>query len=63
MGEPLHAVCICGNTPCDGLDCGPYLPGAAPRKKMMPKSPDELARIRAKAWETRRARTARAGNG
>lgn len=46
--------CVCGHTPCDGLDCGPYLPGQAPRKKAAPKSPEELARIRAKAWQTRR---------
>jgi len=39
-----------------GLDDGPYLPGHAPRKKMEPKSPDEAARIRAQAWETRRAK-------
>lgn len=39
-----------------GLDDGPYLPGKAPRKRMEPKSPDEAARIRAQAWETRRAK-------
>jgi hypothetical protein len=38
------------------LDDGPYLPGRAPRKRMEPKSPDEAARIRAQAWETRRAK-------
>jgi hypothetical protein len=39
-----------------GLDDGPYLPGRAPRKKPAPKSPEELAAIRAKAWATRRAK-------
>ena len=39
-----------------GLDDGPWLPGRAPRKKMEPKSPDETSRIRAQAWETRRAK-------
>ena len=29
--------CICGNTPCDGLDCGAYLIGQTPRKKPEPK--------------------------
>lgn len=47
--------CECGNDPCNGLDCGPYLPGRAPRKKAAPKSPDELRAIRAMAWATRRA--------
>lgn len=46
--------CECGNFPCDGLDCGVYLPGKAPRKKPSPKTPAELSAIRAKAWETRR---------
>lgn len=39
-----------------GLDDGPYLPGHAPRKKAEPKDATEAARIRAKAWETRRAK-------
>jgi hypothetical protein len=39
-----------------GLDDGVYLPGRAPRKKPAPKSPEELAGIRAKAWVTRRAK-------
>jgi len=46
--------CECGNTPCDGLECGVYLPGEAPRKKAAPKSSEEMRLIRAKAWETRR---------
>ena len=37
-----------------GLDDGPYLPGQGPRKQPAPKSPEELAEIRAKAWATRR---------
>lgn len=40
--------CICGTDPCSGLDCGPYLPGEAPRKKMAPKSAAEMAAIRAR---------------
>jgi len=47
-------VCACGNAPCDGLDCGVML--NPPRRKPAPKSADELASIRAKAWATRRAR-------
>lgn len=39
-----------------GLDDGPYLPGKAPRKKPPTKTPHELRAIRAKAWETRRAK-------
>lgn len=38
----------------NGLDSGIYLPGHAPRKKAEPKTPEEAAKIRAKAWETRR---------
>ena len=52
----IRAHCICGHTPCDGLDCGVYLPGRAPRKVPAPKSADELRAIRAKAWATRRER-------
>lgn len=39
-----------------GLDDGPYLPGCAPRKKAAPKSAEETAEIRARAWATRRSR-------
>jgi hypothetical protein len=39
-----------------GLDDGPYLPGYKPRKKPAPKTREELAAIRAKAWATRRAK-------
>lgn len=57
MGRaPIAAYCGCGNTPCDGLDCGPYLPGCAPRKRPAPKSLEELREIRARAWATRRAK-------
>jgi len=52
--KPLAALCVCGHTPCDGLDCGPYLPGRAPRKTLAPKTADEMKAIRAKAWATRR---------
>ncbi len=52
----ISVRCDCGQSPCTGLDCGPYLPGQAPRKKAAPKIPEELAAIRAKAWATRRAR-------
>lgn len=37
-----------------GLDDGPDLPGHAPRKKPAPKSREEMADIRARAWKTRR---------
>lgn len=47
--------CVCSQAPCVGLDCGVYLPGQAPRKKAAAKTPAEMAAIRAKAWETRRA--------
>ncbi len=57
MGDMWH--CICGHDPCDGLDCGI---GPAPRKKPAPKSPEETARIRAAAWETRRAKYGPRGN-
>jgi hypothetical protein len=40
--------------PLDHIDNGPYLPGKKPRKKPDPKSPEELADIRRRAWETRR---------
>lgn len=54
--------CICGHTTCDGLDCGVYLPGQAPRKKPEPKSPKEMAEIRARAWATRREKYGRYGH-
>lgn len=45
-----------------GLDDGPLLPGQAPRRKPPPKSPAELADIRARAWATRRAKYGPAGH-
>lgn len=54
--------CTCGHTPCDGLDCGVYLPGQAPRRKPVPKSPEEMAAIRARAWATRREEYGRFGH-
>lgn len=44
--------CICGNEPCDGLDCGIDMS----RKKPAPKSAEEMADIRARAWATRRSK-------
>lgn len=46
--------CVCGLSPCSGLDCGVYLPGQQPRKPTTQKSPEELRTIRQKAWQTRR---------
>ena len=43
--------------PLDHIDNGPFLIGHKPRKKATPKTPVELAAIRAKAWETRRAQS------
>ncbi len=45
-----------------GLDDGPPLPGHAPRKKMEPKSADEVRDIRARAWATRRAKYGQHGH-
>jgi hypothetical protein len=41
--------------PLDHLDQGVWLPGYEPREKPEPKTKEELAQIRAKAWATRRA--------
>jgi hypothetical protein len=41
-----------------GLDDGPW----APRKKPAPKSPEEMADIRARAWATRRAKYGERGH-
>jgi len=46
--------CVCGCEPCSGLDCGPFLPRQAPRKRPEPKGADEVKTIRAAAWATRR---------
>lgn len=54
--------CVCGNQPCDGLDCGVWLPGYAPRKNPAPKSPEQMADIRARAWETRRRKYGESGH-
>jgi hypothetical protein len=62
-GEFARWKCVCFHGPCDGLDCGVYLPGRAPRKKAAPKSPDDLTNARAKAWETRRAKYGQRGHG
>jgi hypothetical protein len=47
-----------------GLDDGPPLPPSmgGPRKRPPPKSPAQLAEIRARAWATRRARYGQAGH-
>lgn len=45
-----------------GLDDGPYLPGHGPREKPAPKSDEEMAEIRAKAWATRRAKWGSGGH-
>lgn len=39
--------CTCGNTPCDGLDCGVWL--HAPRKQPAPKTPEQIAELEALA--------------
>jgi len=54
--------CECGNAPCNGLDCGVYLPGRAPRKQSAPKPPAVMAEIRARAWATRRAKYGECGH-
>jgi len=59
----IVGACICGHDPCDGLDCGVFLPGQAPRKKPSPKFADEMAGIRVRAWATRRARYGERGHG
>lgn len=54
--------CLCNRTPCTGLNCGVWLPGHGPRKKPKPKTPEQLAEIRAKAWATRRKKYGPNGN-
>lgn len=66
MSTNLDEYCtICGGSltfPHDhqpdlsGLDDGPHLPGHAPRKKLSPKTDEEMREIRARAWATRRAK-------
>lgn len=58
----VKGECVCGHIPCDGLDCGVFLPGQAPRKKMATKPAEEMARIRAQAWATRRAKYGERGH-
>lgn len=60
--QPPSAKAPCNNIeparpdlPLDHLDQGVWLPGKQPRKKPEPKTKEELAAIRAKAWATRRA--------
>ncbi len=43
-----------------GLDDGPEI--NPPRKKPTPKPPEEIANIRARAWETRRATYGKTGH-
>ena len=54
--------CVCGNDPCDGLDCGIYLPGRIPRKPYPKKSQSVVAEIRRRAWVTRRAKWGQHGH-
>lgn len=58
----IAGLCICGRSPCEGLDCGPFLPGQAPRRRPPAKSPAEHAVIKARAWATRRARYGQCGH-
>lgn len=58
----VQAYCCCGNAPCNGLDCGVYLPGRAPRKRPGPKSAEEVREIRRRAWETRRENYGKRGH-
>lgn len=54
--------CVCGHDPCDGLDCGVYLPGQAPYRKPSPKPSEEIHAIRMQAWATRRAKYGERGH-
>jgi len=54
--------CTCNRNPCDGLDCGVWLPGRAPRKQPAAKSAEEMASIRAQAWATRRGKYGERGH-
>lgn len=54
--------CTCARTPCDGLDCGVWLPGQPPRKVPAPKTPEQMASIRARAWATRRGKYGERGH-
>jgi hypothetical protein len=52
----IVGYCECGHTPCDGLDCGVYFPGCAPRKKPAPKPPAVVRDMKLRGWATRRAK-------
>lgn len=54
--------CVCDHNPCDGLDCGVFLPGQQPRKRPALKTPEQMADIRARAWETRRTKYGQYGH-
>ena len=58
VSRNLKAAIECPDNRSDGsgLDDGVFLPGQAPRKKPAPKDAAEIARIRAAAWSTRRAK-------
>lgn len=45
-----------------GVDDGPWLPWQGPRKKAAPKSAEEMADIRARAWKTRREKYGQYGH-
>lgn len=53
--------CVCHNDPCDGLDCGVYLPWGAPRKKRVV-DPATFSVERGRAWVTRRAKYGERGH-
>lgn len=69
MNAPNHRLCqVCGQSlswehdhreDLSGLDDGPPLPV---RKKPAPKAADEVARIRAQAWGTRRRKYGERGH-
>ena len=61
--EPVRWKCTCGHDPCDGLECGVYLPGREPRRKPTPRTPEEISAIRAQAWTTRRKKYGQHGHG
>lgn len=54
--------CVCGQNPCDGLDCGIYLPGQAPYRKPLTKPAEEIHAIRMQAWATRREKYGKRGH-
>jgi hypothetical protein len=55
-------VCVCGNIPCDGLNCGVWLKGQKPRKQPRKQNPIEASEQRRRAWETRRERYGERGH-